>query len=211
MQTAAPAPATATPAAAPWSATLTWLDRDVLLIRDALPFAGDLVRAAAQVDGWHPCTVIGDGVSEYVDGVHRSSQRLTISSEEANRTGPLAAWCPIIGAVEGVLVAAYRQQNPHARVVSGTGWDLLRYGVGDRFGEHVDVVRGHPSLSQRLLSVVAFCNDDFEGGELRFPRQDITIRPETGAVVIFPAGFVHPHEALPVKSGMKYSLVTWFV
>jgi hypothetical protein len=194
-----------------WGVTAQMLDRDIMLARDALPFVAKLTSFAEALGLWKPATVIGDG-DEYVDMKHRTSRRLSISSEGADPNGPLWSWAAQIAGVEGALVTMYQQiANPHMAVQQGTGWDLLRYGVGDFFGEHVDQVRGNPGLAQRRLSVVTFCNSDFDGGELFFPRQGITIVPEAGAVVLFPSGCTHPHEAFPVKRGVKYSLVTWFL
>jgi hypothetical protein len=194
-----------------WEPVFRWLDRDVLLVRNALPFVRDIVRDAEEAGGWIDSTVITpDTTVEYVDAAHRNSKKLTISSVGADRNGPLAKWAPLVGGAESMLASAYIMANPHARVTSGQGWDLLRYDVGGRFGEHVDAIRGAALLNQRILAVVAFCNDDFEGGILRFPRQNLDVKPETGAVLIFPATFTHPHEVQPVTKGVRYSLVTWF-
>jgi len=86
----------------------------------------------------------------------------------------------------------------------------VRYVKGGYFKEHVDVTRDHPVLGHRRLSVVIFCNDDFVGGNLVFPRQDITITPEKGLMVLFPSGFTHPHELTEITDGIKYSIVSWF-
>ena len=42
-----------------------------------------------------------------------------------------------------------------------------------------------------------------------FRRQNVTIKPEAGDLLLFPSCYTHPHQALPVKSGIKYSIVTW--
>ena len=33
--------------------------------------------------------------------------------------------------------------------------------------------------------------------------------PQRGDLVIFPSSFTYPHEVLPVKSGTRYSIITW--
>jgi len=199
---------------AEWAPRVEWLDRDIMLVRDALPFLRELPGEAEKLGGWMPSNVIRESepnrldMTEYHDNAQRTSQRIAISTPNANPA--FASWAMRVSTCEGVLVQAYFLGNPHARVTYASGWDLLRYGPGDRFGEHVDVVRGNPILAQRRLSAVAFCNDAFKGGELHFPRQRVTVTPETGALVVFPSGFTHPHESTPVVSGVKYSLVTWF-
>ena len=58
------------------------------------------------------------------------------------------------------------------------------------------------------VSLVSYLNDGYEGGELYFRLQDLNIKPKAGDLVIFPSAFAYPHRAMPVKSGVKYSLVT---
>lgn len=53
-------------------------------------------------------------------------------------------------------------------------------------------------------------NDDYEGGELNFPRQEYTNKDcEVGDVIVFPGSLSHPHECLELASGTKYSLTLW--
>jgi hypothetical protein len=46
------------------------------------------------------------------------------------------------------------------------------------------------------------------GGEIEFRNQSVFLKPEAGDVVIFPSTFIYSHRALPVDSGVKYSMVT---
>jgi len=87
-------------------------------------------------------------------------------------------------------------------------FEILRYKDGGEFGIHIDVGLQEP-FSKRKLSAVGFGSEDFEGGELEFPRQDVLIKPKTGTVAIFPSNFTHPHLVKPVTSGTRYSLVYW--
>lgn len=89
------------------------------------------------------------------------------------------------------------------------GYRVLRYGKGAEYKAHQD----HGPNNQRVLSLVAFLNDDFSGGELTFPHFDVQIKPKAGSCVIFPSNFPYLHIAEPagVDDGTtKYSLVTWF-
>lgn len=61
----------------------------------------------------------------------------------------------------------------------------------------------------RDLSTVLFLNDDFEGGEFVFPDLRIRIRPEPGLLVCFPSSRWFVHTVEPVKSGNRYTLVSW--
>ncbi|APB35258.1 Membrane-associated proteoglycan Leprecan [Gloeomargarita lithophora Alchichica-D10] len=93
---------------------------------------------------------------------------------------------------------------------------ILRYQPGQFYQRHVDnvllssrraeVAQGIPT---RDLGIVGYLNGDFTGGETYFDRQNVTVKPEPGAVVVFPAYYTHPHQSLPVQSGVKYALTTW--
>ena len=93
---------------------------------------------------------------------------------------------------------------------------ILRYQPGQYYKRHIDnlllssrleeVAQGVPT---RDISIVGYLNDDFEGGETFFDRQNIKIKPTIGSVVVFPSYYTHPHQALPVIKGQKYSFTTW--
>jgi hypothetical protein len=64
-------------------------------------------------------------------------------------------------------------------------------------------IKGIPTLT-----VLGGLNDDYEGGELMM-FGDRRIHLPAGAVVVFPSNFMYPHEVKPVKSGVRYSYVSW--
>jgi Rps23 Pro-64 3,4-dihydroxylase Tpa1-like proline 4-hydroxylase len=84
-------------------------------------------------------------------------------------------------------------------------YQLLKYAQGQKYSSHYD---GSPS-NGRMLSVICYLNDGYEGGGLFFKNQNITIKPQKGDVVLFPSNYAFVHESLPIVSGTKYSLVTW--
>jgi predicted 2-oxoglutarate/Fe(II)-dependent dioxygenase YbiX len=52
-----------------------------------------------------------------------------------------------------------------------------------------------------------YLNDDYEGGELWFPRFNLTIKPKAGDVVVFPSTYIYEHASQDMVSGTKYSVV----
>jgi hypothetical protein len=83
-------------------------------------------------------------------------------------------------------------------------FNFVKYdGVGKHFNIHAD----HGPAYVTTVSVVAYLNDDYDGGELYFPRFDLTIKPKQGDVVVFPSTYIYEHASLPMKSGAKYSVV----
>lgn len=51
-----------------------------------------------------------------------------------------------------------------------------------------------------------YLNDDFDGGLLRFPDQDIEIKPQTGMLAVFDGGFNNMHEVTLITKGVRYTI-----
>lgn len=82
--------------------------------------------------------------------------------------------------------------------------NYVKYGPGQHFQEHHD----HGYSYNCVVSLVAYPNEDYEGGELYFRLQAVKAKAKAGDLFIFPSNFMYPHKAMPVKSGVKYSMVT---
>ena len=83
-------------------------------------------------------------------------------------------------------------------------FNFIKYGPGQHFMEHHD----HGFSYNCTVSLVSYVNDDYEGGELFFRLQNLKVKAEAGDLFIFPSNFMYPHQAMPVTSGTKYSIVT---
>lgn len=84
-------------------------------------------------------------------------------------------------------------------------YDILRYGIDQRFTNHVDDHPDHP----RRISCVYYFNDDYQGGEIEFKRFGIKYKPNKNELLFFPSTYVYSHEVLPVISGHRYAVVWW--
>ena len=82
--------------------------------------------------------------------------------------------------------------------------NFIRYGEGQHFQEHAD----HGWSYVATVSMVAYINDDYEEGGLKFGKLNLDIKPKAGDLYIFPSTYLFSHRAMPVKSGVKYSIVT---
>lgn len=97
---------------------------------------------------------------------------------------------------------------------------IIRYDEGQYLKPHLDndkplpasVDPDHGGLScyygdgkKKLLTIVIYLNDDYEGGELRFSELYEEIKPSSGELVMFPPNFFH--EGKPVTKGTKYIMV----
>lgn len=78
---------------------------------------------------------------------------------------------------------------------------INKYFTGKMMGPHVDGDEG--SDSNPFISAVLYINDDYEGGELEFPNQEIKIKPSAGSIVMFPSTQPFVHNPKEVISGEK--------
>lgn len=95
----------------------------------------------------------------------------------------------------------------HYRIGELRYWEsmnFVKYGPGQHFQEHHD----HGYSYNCVVSAVGYPNDDYEGGELYFRLQNLSVKPKAGDLYLFPSNYMYPHSAQPVKSGTKYSIVT---
>lgn len=83
-------------------------------------------------------------------------------------------------------------------------FNFVKYqGTGKHFAIHAD----HGPAYVTTVSAVGYLNDNYDGGELIFPRFDLKIKPETGDLVVFPSTFIYEHSSEPIINGDKYSIV----
>ena len=97
---------------------------------------------------------------------------------------------------------------------------ILRYKIGQAHALHVDdqfrlnAKIGRTKVALHLLNQFGCLtwdvSDDFDGGELVFPKQNLVIKPKKNMVVMWPANRHFPHEVLPIKSGIRYTYVRHF-
>lgn len=55
------------------------------------------------------------------------------------------------------------------------------------------------------LASLFYLNDDYEGGELYFPKQNIQFKPKKGAAYFFPGDMNYIHGVTEIKSGIRYT------
>ena len=90
-------------------------------------------------------------------------------------------------------------------VVYYEAFNFVKYeGEGTHFNIHAD----HGPAYNCTVSAVIYINDDYEGGEIKFPRLDNYVhKPKVGDIAIFPSNYIYEHASLPMKTGTKYCVV----
>lgn len=82
---------------------------------------------------------------------------------------------------------------------------LLKYDDSGHLPAHQD-----QGVSSRVLSVLLYLNDDYEGGEIEFKHSNLKFKPKAGSVLFFPSNFLYVHEVYPVTRGPRYALPNWY-
>jgi len=126
---------------------------------------------------------------------------------------------PIVHRIRDAL--AYYIEVPIENMES---MSIIKYEVGGEYKEHYDFFHESEDYyleeinrgGQRILTLLVYLNDDFEGGETEFPNLGIKIKPKKGKLIIWnntnddgTVDYDSLHAGLPVKSGVKYIAVIW--
>lgn len=100
-----------------------------------------------------------------------------------------------------------------AGLTQDEGYAVLRYRSGGYYKRHIDYSShsgpNHNPIIRAVTSLI-YLNDDYEGGEVYFNRQEVKIKPTAGGIIFFPSIYTHPHTSMDIKSGTKYCIVTWW-
>ena len=104
-------------------------------------------------------------------------------------------------------IKQYKEKFSLCSIEQDSGYDLLKYEIGGFYTEHIDSFKDRP----RAVSCSFALNDDYKGGEFAFFDRELVYNLKKGSCIMFPSNFMYPHEIMPVTSGTRYSIVTWFV
>lgn len=71
---------------------------------------------------------------------------------------------------------------------------------------HLGDDAGKPNLFPHYdLAGLFYLNDEYEGGELYFPNQDVQFKPKVGAAYFFPGDMNYIHGITEITSGERYT------
>jgi prolyl 4-hydroxylase len=110
------------------------------------------------------------------------------------------------------------------RIAAATGSDvrqgepiqILRYREGQQYKPHLDGVGG--GSNKRVMTAIAYLNDDYSGGETAFLDLGLAVRGRPGDLLVFKnlnsdgeLDREMRHAGLPVKGGVKYIASRWIL
>jgi predicted 2-oxoglutarate/Fe(II)-dependent dioxygenase YbiX len=97
----------------------------------------------------------------------------------------------------------------HMEIIGHEAFRIGCYEAAEKgfFGRHRD--NATPYTAHRRYALTLNLNQDYEGGELRFPEYGrMLYRPPAGGAVVFSCALLH--EALPVTAGRRFVLLSFF-
>ena len=122
---------------------------------------------------------------------------------------PWVAENPAVHALNRRIAAASATQAEQ-----GEPLQVLRYAPGQEYRPHIDAIPG--LANQRILTMLVWLNDDYEGGETRFMKLDLTVTGRTGDAILFDnvdaegrPNSQMEHAGLPVTRGVKLLASRW--
>lgn len=104
-------------------------------------------------------------------------------------------------------VASVHDLDP--KIISQIGYHTQKWEPGAYarlHSDNTDAQGKSGAFTRSRYAGFLYLNDNFEGGLLKFPDQNIEIKPETGMLAVFDGGFNNMHEVSLVTSGVRYTI-----
>jgi hypothetical protein len=104
-------------------------------------------------------------------------------------------------------IASVHDLDP--KIICKIGYHTQKWEPGAYARMHSDNTDEHGNSGAFTRSRYAgflYLNDDFEGGLLRFPNQNLEIEPKAGMLAVFDGGFNNMHEVSLITKGVRYTI-----
>ena len=111
----------------------------------------------------------------------------------------------------------YRQIYPFLNKLAGWrishAFKIQKYNPNEAyFLEHCENDGGEDgNMERRLIALMVYLNTVTDGGQTRFPTQNISFSPKVGDVLMWPAYWTHPHHGIASPTQTKYIITGWYV
>lgn len=119
---------------------------------------------------------------------------------------------PAADAMAAAIVAGAQRVVAHYDVrgpIYADGANIVGWREGMFMPVHADdayQIDGERVLAHRAYSGIFYLNDEFEGGGLYLPRQDVLIQPSRGMFVSLPGDERYEHAVVRIASGLRLTL-----
>ncbi len=109
----------------------------------------------------------------------------------------------------GIIEAVASVHDLDPKVISQIGYHTQKWEPGAYARKHSDNTDEHGNsgpFTRSRYAAFLYLNDDFGGGLLQFPDQNLTIQPKVGMLAAFDGGFNNMHEVTLITSGVRYTI-----
>ena len=94
------------------------------------------------------------------------------------------------------------------RKLESTKPGIRKWNPGENQDVHADgeTAGGWPGYNYIVdYGSIIYLNDDYEGGEIFFPKYNIHMKPKAGTLIFFPSTNMYAHGVTEVISGVRYT------
>lgn len=109
----------------------------------------------------------------------------------------------------GIIEAVASVHDLDPTTIVQIGYHTQKWEPGAYARVHSDNTDEHGNsgpFTRSRYAAFLYLNDDFNGGLLKFPKQDIEISPKVGMLAAFDGGFNNMHEVTLIESGIRYTI-----
>jgi Rps23 Pro-64 3,4-dihydroxylase Tpa1-like proline 4-hydroxylase len=181
------------------------------VIKDSSGLVEGIESEASKIGlNWSLSEAVIDGVV-LVDATIRDSDAIYIDYQDYEFKGFMNEQHAFSAKLGNIFYSSFKDLEADYKNEYGitTSWHdmygILKYGPGQKIVNHID----DNIKFNRKVSTVYYINDNYTGGEIVFPRFDLTYKPVANDLLIFPSTYVYNHSVLPVIEGTRYSVVSW--
>jgi predicted 2-oxoglutarate/Fe(II)-dependent dioxygenase YbiX len=169
-----------------------------------------------------PNIIPQEHINQLLQLTNQSTSNATVGSgeEKIELETRKTLWYPIpyevLQNLNSAVMSCYNsfiEPKYHSKIKKIEPVQFLGYPVGGHYIEHNDSENFEGGewkrIAARDISLLFYLNDDYTGGELEFTQLGLTIKPKKGMMIAFPSYKEFSHKVHPVKSGFRYTLVSW--
>lgn len=81
---------------------------------------------------------------------------------------------------------------------------IAKFVEGNGMHEHFDASRPND------IATLIYLNNDYDGGDIYFPKYQLSFKPEPGDLLCFPDNPNFVHGVKPITKGTRFTLPRWF-
>jgi len=110
---------------------------------------------------------------------------------------------------KGIIDAVSSVHDLDPKIISQIGYHTQKWEPGAYARIHSDNTDEHGNsgaFTRSRYAAFLYLNDDFNGGLLQFPGQNLSIQPKVGMLAAFDGGFNNMHEVTLIESGVRYTI-----